>query len=94
MYYDIEHVFPYLRGFCPEGILRGFCLRGLCPEGIMLNHRQLQQVQNIRSAQCHFPFVDSKPGVWLKQFRDFHGLGQGSHETNLFLHLITDGRLH
>ena len=59
----------------------------------MSNHSQLQQVQIIRS-QCHFLSVDCKRGVWSKQLRDFHGLGQGSLETNLFLHLVTYGRLH
>ena len=60
----------------------------------MSNHSQLQQVQIIRSPQCLFPSVDCKPSVWSKQLRDFHGLGQSSLETNLFLHLVTNGRLH
>ena len=91
----IKGIFPEVGRILTEGILsegimsaRDYVRRGLCPTTVNYNICRILDNHSVI-----FASVNCIPGVWSKQLRDFHGLGQSSLVTNLFLHLVTDGRL-
>ena len=91
----IKGIFPKAGRILTEGILSegimsagDYVRRGLCPTTVNYNRCRILDNHSVI-----FASVNCKHGVWSKQLRDFHGLGQGSLETNLFLHHVTDGRL-